>query len=31
MKYCTEALINEVKSKNKLKAFFFGEFFYVWL
>ena len=25
MKYCTEALINEVKSKNKLKAFFFGD------
>ncbi|MBQ4578018.1 MAG: hypothetical protein IJA84_03045 [Clostridia bacterium] len=25
MKYCTEALINEVRKKNKIKAFFLGD------
>ncbi len=25
MKYCTEALVNEVKKKNKVKAFFLGD------
>ena len=25
MKYCTEALVNEVRKKNKIKAFFLGD------